>query len=207
MVKSLLSEEDAREVEAAVARVEQRSATEIVVAVVPSSGTYLRWRVLLAMGWGLAGTVGLHFLWPTLPVLELLVIQPLLTAAVYAVCGVPWIYRSLIPPEEAERAVARRAFALFAEHGVHRTRDRTGLLILISELEHQVVILGDSGLDARLHAEGWAAEVSHLVTRIREGEAKRGLLEVLEHFEPILAELAPVRPDDTNELPDAVVRQ
>jgi putative membrane protein len=143
---------------------------------------------------------------PALAVHWLLVLQPVVIALVYRVCGWEPIYRYLIPPQAAERAVAHRAFAIFAERGVHRTRDRSGLLVLVSELEHRVVILGDSGIHERVHEDGWAAQVSHLVARIREGKTKQGLIEVIESFAPTLAEIAPRRPDDTNELPDSVVR-
>ena len=46
----------------------------------------------------------------------------------------------------------------------------------------------------------------HLVQQIRAGQAKAGLLTVLERLAPVLSELAPRAADDTNELPDAVVR-
>ncbi len=62
MVKSLLSEADAREVEAAVARVEAQSAAEVVVAVLPQSNDYWAGRVLLSVTWALgAGLAFLHF--------------------------------------------------------------------------------------------------------------------------------------------------
>ena len=48
--------------------------------------------------------------------------------------------------------------------------------------------------------------VATLVEQIRAGRAKAGLLTVLERLAPVLAELAPRRADDTNELPDAVLR-
>jgi len=80
-------------------------------------------------------------------------------------------------------------------------------LIMVSELEHQVVILGDSGLHERVGDTGWSSQVSLLVTRIREGQTEQGILETLAYFEPIVAELAPPRADDVNELPDTVVRE
>lgn len=206
MVKSLLSDEEAREVESAIQRVEQQSASELVVAVVDSSGNYLASRLVLAAAWALAATVALHFALPELSPLALVVLQSAIGALTFVVSGWAPIYRLFIRPEEAERAVAQRAFALFSERGVHRTRDRSGLLILISTLEHRVVMLGDSGIHERIGEEGWANQVSFLVTRIREGKAKQGLLEVIAHFEPILARVAPRRDDDVNELPDSVVR-
>ena len=206
MVKSLLSEADEREIEEAVARVEQKSATEIVIAVIPESARYVGFRAGIAFGWGLGFVFLLHWLVPELEVVWLLFLEPIVMGLVYAALGWEPARRSLIRREDAERAVSQRAFALFAERGVHRTRDRTGLLLLISELEHRIVILGDTAVHDRLHDEGWVEEVSFLVKRIREGKTKQGIIEVLEHLAPVLAEIAPVRPDDTNELPNTIVR-
>lgn len=206
MVRSILSEADEREIEAAVARVEEKSATEIVIAVVPSSGQYIGFRAGIAFGWGLGLVFLLHWLRPELEVGWLLLLEPVVMALVYVILGWEPARRLLIRREEADQAVRQRAFALFAERGVHRTRDRTGLLIMISELEHRVIILGDSAVHDRLHDEGWVEQVSFLVQRIRDGQAKQGIIEVLEHLTPVLTEIAPVRPDDTNELPNAIVR-
>jgi len=205
MVKGLFSEADAREIEGAIARVETRSATELVVAVVEKSADYSLFRMLAAVAWTLGAALALfHFtrLGADLCILA----QVPIGLAAYALLGVPALHRRLIRPEQADRAVQMRAFALFAERGVHRTRDRTGLLIFISELEHRVIILGDSGLHARVHDTGWAEHVQHVVAAIRRGEPVRGILEVIRDLEPILAEIAPSRTDDSNELPDALLR-
>ena len=54
MVTSLLSDADAREVEAAVTRVESGTAAELVVAVVPQSGEHWRGRLLVSLAWAMA---------------------------------------------------------------------------------------------------------------------------------------------------------
>lgn len=207
MVKSLLSEEDARRVEQAIQRVEAESATELVVAVVRQSGEYWLWRVLLAVGWALGAALLVHFWLPQIPTVWVLLAEPVVGGLVYALSEWEPLKRRLISPEDADRAVRARAFALFSERGLHRTRDRTGLLILVSELEHEVVILGDSGIHERLHEEGWTKEVSLLLQRIREGKLGEGLLEVIGDFETVLKEIAPARADNVNELPNTIVRE
>lgn len=206
MVKSLLSADGAREIEEAVRELEKRSATELVVALLPRSGDYLQWRALASAASGLAGAIGIHLLVPSLSALWLAPLQSLLTLGAYLLTGWPPLYRGLIPPDAATQSAEQRAFAVFSENGLHQTRDRTGLLIFVSELEHRVVILADSGLHARAGEADFSEQVSALVARIREGKTKQGILEVIQHFQPLLIELAPVRPDDVNELPDSVVR-
>jgi putative membrane protein len=206
MVTSILSEADAREVEAAIGRVEAQTAAEVVVAVVPQSQEYWRGRVLLALTWALAA--GFAFLWlepwrePTL----VLIVEVVVGAVAFALSGLgPW-RRWLMWGTETERAVQARALQLFAERGLHGTRGRTALLVFVSELERRVVLLGDRSLNDELGQRGWDEQVELLLQHIRAGRARQGLLEVLEQLTPRLARVAPHQDDDQNELPDTVLR-
>ena len=102
---------------------------------------------------------------------------------------------------------------MFAEYGVYRTRDRTGLLIMLSEFERQVVILGDEGIDERVGLEGWEGHVQHIVTGIREGRAGTAVVEVLDAMADLLEETVPQRrfgftgEGDVNELSDEVIEE
>lgn len=206
MVKSLLSEADAREVEAAVKHVESQSAAEVVVAVVPQSRDYWQGRVLLSVLWALGAAFAfLHFQPWREPALALLV-ELLVGLVAYALTGFPALQRRLISGELAQRAVHARAFQLFAERGLQGTTGRTALLIFVSELEHRVVLLGDRTLHAQVGQQGWEEHVAHLLQHIRAGRTRVGLLEVLERLAPQLASVAPRQADDVNELPDTVLR-
>jgi putative membrane protein len=206
MVKSLLSEAEAREVEAAVARVESQSAAEVVVAVLPQSNDYWQGRVLLSALWALgAGFVFLLFEPWLEPALALLV-EVLVGVTAFALGGWGPLQRRLVSAEGARQAVQARAFQLFAERGLQATRGRTALLIFVSELERRVVLLGDRTLHAEVGQHGWEEHVERLVQHIRAGRARDGLLEALERLAPQLAAVAPRAPDDVNELPDAVLR-
>lgn len=203
---SLFSEADLQRIEAAVARIEQRSASEVVVAVHRQSAQYSRWRALVAGCWALGASWLWFRVYPDAGHELGLVLQLPVALLVWWVLGFGPLRRRLIAPSEAERAVRARAFQLFAERGVHRTRDRTGILLFISELEHRVVLLGDTGIHERLGTSGWERHTRHLVQRIREGKALDGVLEVLGELEQVLASELPVRGDDEDELPNAVVR-
>ena len=48
--------------------------------------------------------------------------------------------------------------------------------------------------------------MSVLVEHLKRGQAKAGILRVLEQLEPQLIEVAPPLVDDVNELPNAVLR-
>ena len=202
----LLSSEQAAAVEQAIARVESRSGTELVVAVVERSDDYVAPRALVTFGWTLALSLAAAFFLPKLPPWWLIPLQMPLAAVLYALFSRPRLCRRLIPRGRAELAVQARAYSVFAERGLHRTRERTGLLILLSELEHRVVILGDSGIHALVGESGWREHVDRIVARIHEGRAAEGVLETIAVLEPLLAEHAPRRADDQDELANAVVR-
>jgi putative membrane protein len=206
MVSSFLSDADAREIEAAVARVEAQTATEIVVAVVPRSRDYWRGRVLLAVAWALAGGFAFLYFEPWREPALALLLELVVGALAFWLAGLPSLQRRLVSPRAAEQATHDRAFQLFAERGLYGTRGHTGLLIFVSELERRVVMLGDRGLDAQLGQAGWNDHVAHLLERIRQGQARAGIVEVLERLTPQLAAALPRAADDENELPDSVLR-
>lgn len=207
MVTSLLSEQDARQVEAAVGRVEALTSAELVVAVIPKSGDHWHGRVLVAAAWAMAAAFAVLEFLPGKPPVLALVIQTLVGLISFFLLGWLPIGRWLISRAAADRAAHARAFQLFAERGLHGTRGRTALLIFVSELERCVVLLGDATIHAQLGQAGWQQEVARLIGRIREGRLRDGLLEVIAELEPRLVAVAPPVSDSLNELPDAVLRQ
>jgi putative membrane protein len=207
MVTSLLSASGARDVEAAVTRVEQSTSAELVVAVLPRSADHWRGRVLVSCAWALAaGLVVLHFSRGNAAILAALA-EVCVGALGFFVLGLPPLHRFLVSPAAAERAAHARAFQLFAQRGLYGTKRRTALLIFVSELERRVVLLGDATIHAQLGEAGWQTEVQRLITSIRAGRLRDGLLEVIAQLEPRLAAVAPHQADDTNELPDSVLRE
>ncbi|HEX6277797.1 MAG TPA: TPM domain-containing protein [Polyangiaceae bacterium] len=203
---SLLSESDLRRIEDAIREVETKSATELVVAVVPRSADYWQARLVVAVAWSLATAHAVLQFRPDVPPLVAILLEVPVGVLTFFLFGRGALARLLLPRGAAAEAVERRALELFAAQGLTKTRDRTGMLILLSELEHRVVILGDRGIHERVGDAGWREHVDHVIAAIHRGEAARGLLEVIERLGAKHAELNPVRPGDTNELPDGVVR-
>jgi putative membrane protein len=205
MVKRLLSDADREKIEGAIRQLEQRSALEVVVAVVGRSTDYWQWRVVLAVSWGLASACAMLRFFPGFNPLWAVLTEVPVAGLAYLAFGLAPLHRLLIPRVYSARAVQERAFQLFAERGLSHTRDRTGLLLLVSALERRVVILGDSGLHAQVGEQGWQRHVALLVQRIREGQTVKGVLEVLAEIETSAGSMFPQREHDTNELPDAVI--
>jgi putative membrane protein len=203
---SLISQAETAEIEKTIARIEGKTSKELVVAVVERSHDYAAPRALFAFGWTLAATLVVHYFFEQLSSWWLIPLEFPIGLAFYALLGIPALRRLTVPRGLAEQAVQARAFSVFAERGLHRTRDHTGLLILLSELEHGVVILGDSGIHELVGESGWRDHVERIVKRVREGKAAQGIIECLDALEPLLAQKAPRREGDANELENRVLR-
>jgi putative membrane protein len=201
---SMFSKAEAKRVAALVAEVEQRTAGEIVVAEVPTSDDYGEVRLFSAIIVGLLAAAGTHLGWPALPVGAVLAIQFGAGLMAWGATGVSFVLRAMLPRGRAALAVGRAAELAFLEHGVFATRDRTGVLIFLSELEHRVVILGDKGIHAQLQGTGWSELVTSLIAAIKDRRTADGVCDVIRRLGETLAHHAPVQPDDTNELPNYV---
>jgi putative membrane protein len=204
---SLLSDADGRRIEEAVRALEKKSSTELVVAVVPRSADYWQVRLTVAVAWSLAAALALVYFRPELDPSWVLLLEVPVGFATFLLFGHGPLARLLIPKAASREAVERRAFELFSSRGLHATRDRTGMLILVSELEHRVVILGDRAIHERVGNAGWQAHVDHIVAAIHRGDAVTGILDVLDRLDHAHAELLPIAAGDTNELPDDIVRR
>ncbi len=206
MTQSMFSKDEGERIAQVVAEVERRTAGEIVVAEVPRSDDYAEVRLFATTVVGLCGGAAGHLLWPALSVGMVLAIQLAAGLATWWITGTAAVLRALVPAVRVARATERAAHLAFLEYSVFRTRDRTGVLIFLSGLEHRVVILGDEGIHARVQDAGWSELVAALVQAIKLGRAGEGVCEVITRLGETLAQVVPPRDDDTNELSDQVRR-
>ncbi len=109
--------------------------------------------------------------------------------------------------EEICRRGETRAFAqwhFFAE-GLHNTRERTGVLILLILKRRRVEILADVGISSKTSQETWDQIVASLSLAFRSGAFTGGLVAAVQKVGALLREHFPMRPGDTNELSDAPI--
>jgi uncharacterized membrane protein len=97
-----------------------------------------------------------------------------------------------------------RAREVFAHLGMHRTALRHGVLIYLALEDHQLAIVGDEGIHARVGDDYWAGLRDLMVERLRRQEPRAALVEAIRGLGASLALHFPRRPDDTNELSDRV---
>lgn len=187
----------------AIEAIEQVSAAEVVVAVRRRSASYLHANVAIGVAVAVAGLAAMLFSAHTFALTSILV-DPFVVGGVAGAVTelLPAVKRLLSPRAMRQREVLRAARAVFVERGVHRTRDRSGILVYISWLEREVAVVGDAGIERALPAEIHADAVRSLTAAIASGGA--AVARQLERFAPALATAMPRRDDDVNELSDAI---
>ena len=99
--------------------------------------------------------------------------------------------------------VHQRAAEAFISEEVFNTRDRTGVLIFLSLLEHKVVVVGDAGINAKVQQSDWDGIVGLIVAAIRARKPANGLVAAIAKCGSLLEqEGVAIRRGDTDELPD-----
>lgn len=202
----MLTESERQTIEATIARAEKTTAAELVVHVVERSDNYSTPR----LAWAIFGGAGIVEAVLSLPAATSFAAWGLELSAIAATVlwlafGRPPILRQLISERAKRVAVHRRAQVAFIENRVHRTRDGTGVLILISQLERRVEILADEGIHARMGIEAWTKHVSWIVEGIAAGRPADGIVRTLEEIARELAEDVPPSPENPNELDNRVI--
>jgi putative membrane protein len=201
-----LTEEEAKQIEAKVAEVELGTAGELVVAVARRSDDYAAVRAPWAGAFTLMVAVLLYELFPWTDPLWLLLGQLPVAVAGYALSGSGRVLRWICPAQALAAQVEARAAQIFVERGVANTRDRSGVLIYVSESERRVRLLADQGINERVAETEWQDDVALIVAGIGSGHAKDGLVTAIDRIGQLLAETFPPRPDDVNELPNSIVQ-
>ena len=121
---------------------------------------------------------------------------------------VPMVVRLVTSRERMAHKVALRAEQAFYKHGLHQTKGRTGVLILVSILEQRVHILADKGINDHVPAGTWDGLVNGILDGIRTGQATDAICAAIAKCGALLAQVSPAGSGgNPNELPDALIQE
>lgn len=98
-----------------------------------------------------------------------------------------------------------RAIEVFSLLRIWDTTHNNGVLIYLQMAEHDIEIVADRGIRARVDDAAWGALCQQLEIRFRRGEFRDGALECVEAVTQELARHFPPDGHPHNELPDRVV--
>ena len=117
------------------------------------------------------------------------------------------VIRILISNERMAYKANLRAHQAFLEHGLHRTELGTGVLILISLLEHRIEILTDRVILDRVPPETWRNMLALIQEGFHKGNPVESLCQAITLCGEVLGEYFPAGPTDPNpnELPNDLI--
>jgi putative membrane protein len=117
----------------------------------------------------------------------------------------PAARRALAGADRLTRAAHRRAEMAFLEEEVFDTRDRSGILLFVSLLEHRIEVIGDRGINEAVGREAWVEVVDLIRAGIERGDLVGGLCAAIARCGELL-EACGLTPhcDAPDELPNEV---
>lgn len=209
-----MTEADLNRIKEAVVTAEKQTSGEIVPYIVSRSASHevavwrgaglfalLAYAVVLGVRW-FSGWGGSQLTEGLIPVLLIIV------AAVIGAALVHWIpaaKRRFAGQVRLALATHRRAMQAFVEKEVFSTRERTGILLFVSLLEHRIEVVGDAGINAKVDTDDWIGVVTTIQQHIKTGQLAEGLVQGIHECGHLLEKAGvAIRSDDTNELADDV---
>lgn len=96
----------------------------------------------------------------------------------------------------------QRAADLFGRLGVWDTEGNSGVLIYVQLVDHQVEILADRGIAAKVALAEWEAICRSMEAAFRAGDYRNGALAAIQRAGELLTEHFPAGERNPNELPD-----
>jgi uncharacterized membrane protein len=100
--------------------------------------------------------------------------------------------------------VLKVSIGIFKRLGMHKTKARNGVLILIAPNDRQFAIVGDEGIDAVVPEDFWDEEKNLMQEHFQRGAFCEGVCTVISQIGEKLKSNFPYQTDDENELPDEI---
>jgi len=204
------SQEQKDKVKGAIQDLESHSSGEIVPYFTYRSDGYeeARWKSAVILG--VSGAIFLamaSYFWllpfAITPLEDAIYVVLLMLIGFFIPVVVPSTIRFFLSDDVLHQRVMHNAETVFLEEEIFNTRDRTGVLIYISELEHEVVVLADSGINEKVSPKDWEHVTKHVIDGIKSKKVDQGIVDAIEACKKLLLDNGfTVRDDDKNELGD-----
>jgi putative membrane protein len=193
MKKFKFSQEDKDKIKEAVSKLEEATAGELVIYFARKSDSYpgAGWKFSAIIGSSISLIIGLlSYLW-MLPVwltpmyIAVLIFSLMLLAYILAVV-IPPLRLSFMSNSIVSHRVVTKARDVFLQEEIFKTSGRIGVLLYISEFEHKVAVLGDSGINEKISKEDWKHIVDTIVLGIKHGQVAQGIVNAVSICQDLL---------------------
>lgn len=196
------TKKDIETIQQTIGKAEEKTSGEIVVAIMKNSHDYFHAQLIGATIFSFFGNI----LNPFISFSYSYLIIPILCWIIgFLIFSLDSIKRTLISSENILNEVKQRAFQIFFENGVNKTRDQTGILIYVSLFERKIEVIADEGINQKVSQSFWDDGVSMIRSGIQNNDLVIGINQAIEHFSKKLQEEFPIKPDDTNEISNLVI--
>jgi putative membrane protein len=201
---ALLTQAEQQLIAATISAVERETDAELVTVLAERADHYAYIPTLWAAAIALLtpGVLALTPLW--LGLWDLLIAQWSVFIVLALVLRWQPLLVRLIPQRLKRWRAAYLARHQFLEHNLHHTKNATGVLIFVSEAEHYVEIIADSGINQHVHKDEWQSIIDTFVTRIRNDEVAAGFVECVKACGELLKTHVPAT-SQKNELPNRMI--
>lgn len=133
------------------------------------------------------------------------IIQAVVFLLVYLATRLPGVTRWVTPSAVRRERVRKAALQQFLAHGLHVTEARTGVLIFAALADHQVEVIADEGIHARVDQSIWADVVSIMTDHLRRGDPAAGFQAAIELSGDVLAAHFPPSAGNPDEIENKLV--
>lgn len=106
----------------------------------------------------------------------------------------------------AGQSARARALEVFSHLGVWDTEENNGVLIYLLLADHDIEIVADRGINAKVAPADWEKICRDMEAALRRGAYEEGIVTGIKEVSALLARHFPPRPGDRNELPNQPVR-
>jgi putative membrane protein len=128
-----------------------------------------------------------------------------LIALGHFIAKIPGLKRLALKGREVDEEVFQRALAEFYGHKISHTKERTGILIYVSLLEHRVMVLADKAINDQVNEGTWDSIVEKFIAQIKQGNFTRGFCQAIAECGEILKEKLPAEGTTPNQLPNQLI--
>jgi len=212
---SFLDPGESAALEKEIAHLEARTGVQLVAAVIGKADSYveLPWKAF-ALAAALAGLalVIAAAMWPRWTdagdalIFAVAILGAGAASAILAVVAPPYA-RLFLRATRRDLEVRHYAQAFFLRRELFATRERNGILLLVSLFERKVEILPDVGLHARFDAADWRAVIDAMMPLLRERRCFGALQQGVARVQAILLAKGMAAAAHGNELPDRPIQE
>lgn len=208
--RTSFSIEEHDEISAAIHSAEQTTSGEIYAVFTRESDTYFFtscfvWTLTVFIA-AILVAFWLHWSWHDVP-LHYFGAGMLLVYLVglFYLSILPGLRLAMTPASLKKRICHNNAVKQFLAQNVHRTSNRTAILLFVSLAEHYAEVIADTAIAEKVSQSTWDSMIRRMIQQAQKGELSAAYVEAINHAGTILASHFPPSEGSLNELPDHIV--